>query len=301
MPFLFHEAPVWAVDGRDWPNREASRFVSAGGLTWHVQEAGSGPPLLLLHGTGAATHSFRDLLPILARDFHVLAPDLPGQGFSAMPHSSGLSLEGMAGLVGALCRSLGFEPALAAGHSAGAALLLGLSLRGQANPRAIVALNGALRPIEGVALLSPLAKLLFLNPFTPKIFAWRAKRREAVEHLLESTGSRIDARGVTLYQRLFSRPGHIAGTLGMMANWNPGWLSGRLGRLGPQLLLVTGAGDKAIPPADAPGIAARVPRGRVLALPAGGHLVHEEEPERIAGIIREAAREAGVLPAADKG
>ena len=52
--------PEWKREGRDWPNREASRFVLASGLWWHVQVMGSGPVLLLLHGTGAATHSWRD-------------------------------------------------------------------------------------------------------------------------------------------------------------------------------------------------------------------------------------------------
>ncbi len=46
------DRPAFARAGRDWPNREASRFVTAGGLTWHVQEAGEGPVLLLVHGTG---------------------------------------------------------------------------------------------------------------------------------------------------------------------------------------------------------------------------------------------------------
>ncbi len=76
------DRPAFARAGRDWPNREASRFVTAGGLTWHVQEAGEGPVLLLVHGTGAATHSWRGLMPLLARDFRVIAPDLPGHGFT---------------------------------------------------------------------------------------------------------------------------------------------------------------------------------------------------------------------------
>ena len=46
------EEPIWERDGRDWPNREASRFVKAAGLRWHVQVAGEGPVILLVHGTG---------------------------------------------------------------------------------------------------------------------------------------------------------------------------------------------------------------------------------------------------------
>ena len=60
---------VWSRDGADWPNRDASIFVEAAGIRWHVQRMGEGPPLLLIHGTGAATHSWRGLLPLLAQHF----------------------------------------------------------------------------------------------------------------------------------------------------------------------------------------------------------------------------------------
>ena len=79
----------WERDGRDWPNRAFSRFVQAGGLRWHVQVMGQGPVVLLLHGTGASTHSLRDLAPLLAEHFTVVAPDLPGHGFTAVPRIAG--------------------------------------------------------------------------------------------------------------------------------------------------------------------------------------------------------------------
>ena len=86
----------FARDGADWPNREASRFVEAGGLSWHVQVMGQGPDLLLLHGTGGATHSWRGLAPLLAQHFRVVAPDLPGHGFTTARRAPDLSLPGMA-------------------------------------------------------------------------------------------------------------------------------------------------------------------------------------------------------------
>ena len=93
--------PDWAVEGRDWPHREASRFVEAAGLRWHVQEFGrpEAPVLLLLHGTGAATHSWRGLAPLLAQDFFVIAPDLPGHGFTDPLPADRLSLPGMASAI----------------------------------------------------------------------------------------------------------------------------------------------------------------------------------------------------------
>ena len=79
----------------DWPNRTASRYVEAGGLRWHVQSLGdTGPVILLLHGTGAATHSWAGLAPLLATRFRVVAPDLPGHGFSGAAVGAGMSLPG---------------------------------------------------------------------------------------------------------------------------------------------------------------------------------------------------------------
>lgn len=287
--------PNWRVDGRDWPNREHSRFVPSGGLTWHVQEWGEGPSLLLLHGTGAATHSFRDLAPALAERFRVLMPDLPGHGFTGMPSDSGLSLAGMAGLCAALIPSTAFVPEIAIGHSAGAAILVEMALRGMIRPKAIIAINGALRPMRGAAVFSPLAKLLFVNPLAPRLFAWRAGGRDATRRLLEGTGSTLDADGIALYERLFRKPGHVAATLGMMANWDLNRLQRDIPKLQVPLTLIAAAHDRAVPPQDAREIAARAPLARVVTLDYGGHLVHEEQPDRLARLIEGIAADVGLF------
>lgn len=287
--------PTWSVEGRDWPNREHSRFVLAGNLSWHVQEMGDGPNLLMLHGTGAATHSFRDLAPRLGKNFRLLMPDLAGHGFTSMPPNSGLSLAGMARLTGALLAETAFVPDIVVGHSAGAAILVEMALAGMIRPKIIVAINGALLPIRGAALFSPLAKLLFVNPLAPKLFALRALNRDATVRLLKGTGSHIEPRGIDLYQRLFRKSGHVAATLGMMASWDLDSLQRRISNLSIPLVLISAPDDRAVPPADAGIVARRVRGTRVLALTSGGHLVHEEQPERIAEVIVDLARGAGIL------
>lgn len=251
--------------------------------------------MLMLHGTGAATHSFRDFAPLLAQEFHLLAPDLPGHGFTGMPSNAGLSLPGSARLMHELLKETGFEPEIAVGHSAGVAVLVEMALAGMIRPKLIVAINGALLPIRGASLFSPLARLLFLNPLAPKLFAWRAVSPSATRRLLEGTGSSIDARGVELYQRLFRKLGHVAGTLGMMANWDLDVLQRRIGRLSMPLVLISGANDKAVPPGDARIVAAKVPGARIMPLPTGGHLVHEEQSGRLAEIVIGLARAENVL------
>jgi magnesium chelatase accessory protein len=278
---------VWQRDGGDWPNRQASRFVTAGGLTWHVQVAGEGPVLLLLHGTAASTHSWRDLLPLLARDYTVVAPDLPGHGFTASPPPSRLSLPGMAGLVAALLREMRLSPEFCAGHSAGAAVLARMILDGTVHPAAMVSLNGALLKLrgQGTAWYAPLARLFFALPVVPVFFSVRAGDRRVVERLLVGTGSRIDPVGVALYQRLMQRPSHVAAALGMMANWDLASLEPALPLLATRLLLLAGERDAAIPPVQARRVQGMVPGARVLLMPGVGHLAHEESPGEVAAAM----------------
>ncbi len=290
---------LWEKDGRDWPNGYASRFVEAGGFRWHVQVMGQGPALLLAHGTGASTHSWRDLAPLLAKRFTVISPDLPGHGFTDTPPPSGLRLPGMADALTKLLQVMNVSPQIAVGHSAGAAVLIRMCLDGGINPARLISLNGALMPFRGVAskVFSPMAKILFLNPLVPRLFAWRAGGVSSVERLIEGTGSAIDAEGVELYARLFRSPAHVAGALGMMANWDLNPLLRDLPALEHPLVLVAGGADKAVPPDDAFKVRNIVKGATVEYLRGLGHLAHEEQPEQIAEIIIRVARSAGVIGA----
>lgn len=63
------------------------QFTEADGIRVFYREAGapSNPTLLLLHGFASSSHQFRELIPLLADKFHLVAPDLPGFGFTDVP------------------------------------------------------------------------------------------------------------------------------------------------------------------------------------------------------------------------
>jgi magnesium chelatase accessory protein len=276
----------WQTDGADWPNREASLFVEAAGLRWHVQVMGHGPALLLLHGTGASTHSWRAVMPRLAPHYTVIAPDLPGHAFSNPAPRQSLSLPGMAAAVAMLLKALELKPVRAVGHSAGAAILVRMAVERLFAPADIVSFNGAFFPVSGVAgqFFSPLAKAVAGASLLQKMFA-RMADRKAVERLLRDTGSVIDAEGITLYQRLFSNEGHVAGTLGMMAAWDLHWVPQDLRNLPLPLHLVRAGKDRTIKPADAEKAAKLAANATIIDMPGLGHLAHEEDPASAAAII----------------
>jgi magnesium chelatase accessory protein len=283
----------WNREGRIWPHREASAFVPSGGATWHVQRMGppGAPQVLLLHGTGASVHSWRDVMPRLAEHHDVIAIDLPRHAFTSGHSVEDTALARMADKVAGLVADLGLDPALVAGHSAGTALAIQLALEhGYGGP--IVGLNSALRPFPGPAaqVFPALAKALFVNPLVPRIFsATTTLPGEAKRFLKRSTGSRIDETGLACYSALLRNPRHAKGALAMMANWDLPRLRPRLGSVENPVLLVHSDKDAAIPLDWTREAAGWLPNATLKVMEGLGHLAHEEEPDRAAALIRDFA------------
>jgi len=288
----------WERDGKDWPLRQYSRFVDTPRLRWHVQYAphadAQAPIVLLLHGTGASTHSWRDVFPALGATCSVLALDFPGHAFSAMPAPADVptlfSLPGMAAGVAQVLREMGIVPHTIVGHSAGAAVACMLALDDHVQPKRIVSLNGALLPLDGLAgqLFSPMAKLLAKAPFVPELFSWQAAQPAVLQRLLDGTGSKLDAQGRALYQKLIAQPSHGAGALAMMAHWDLHTFWTRLPALETPLTLITGEQDLIVPPSASERAAAslrRQPKPPVTRLPGLGHLAHEEQARKLAALL----------------
>ncbi len=220
--------------------------------------------------------------------------DLPGHGFTSGPAGGAgatqLSLPGMAQAMNVLLHTLGMKPSLVVGHSAGAAIAVRMCLDGLISPSLVISLNGAFLPLGGLAgqVFSPVAKLMAATPLVPRLFSWSASDPTVLRKLVDGTGSLLDATGLALYGKLIRNPGHAAGALGMMANWDLHTMVRDLPRLETAIGLVVGANDRTISPRQARRVMALLgsaARATLTTLPGLGHLAHEEKPEVVAAQI----------------
>ncbi len=288
----------WARDGHDWPNAAASRFVDCRPHRWHVQVAGSGPTVLLLHGAGGASQSWRGVFPALSKDHRVVAPDFPGQGFTRMGSRWRSGLDATAEDLLAMLRQERWVPDVIVGHSAGAAVALRMAELTEGTLQGIIGINPALEPFKGITgfLFPFMARMLAMNPLTPVLFTRFSGGPSRVAELLATTGSRIDDEGLRLYGRLIRDSRHVDGTLAMMSQWKLDGLIARMPSNTVPCLFLVGDRDGTVSPKTAVEAAARLPRARVESLGPLGHLAHEEAPEIIARRIAQQVRTLSAAP-----
>src|SRR5687768_9561245 len=123
------------------------RTVSVGGLNLFVREAGelTQPAVLLLHGVPTSSHTFRNLMPLLADTAHLVAPDLPGFGFSDAPPADRYDyrFENIADTIEALTDALGMERMFLYVHDYGAAVAYQLATRRPERVLGLIVQNGS--------------------------------------------------------------------------------------------------------------------------------------------------------------
>ncbi len=278
-----HPAPA------DWPYRDRARPIRAAGHDWWVLDTGAPddprPVILMLHGAGGSSHSFRHLIPELG-SYRLIVPDLPGQGLTRTRSGTRFGLDPMSDDIKALCAAMNAAPAWIIGHSAGGALALNLA---ESMPlKGVVGINAALGKFDGAAgvLFPLLARALAALPLVPQAVSALWGNASTVDRLLASTGSQIEPAGRAQYLALVRRSGHVSGTLAMMAAWQLDGLLSRLSQLTTPVLLVAAENDRSVPARISKDAASTLPNAEISILPDGGHLVHEVDAPAVAARIR---------------
>jgi pimeloyl-ACP methyl ester carboxylesterase len=245
-----------------------SAHVQAGPYRLRYLEAGSGPPVVLVHGLGSsATQDWGRLIAPLGRRFHVYAPDLPGFGASERPAAADYSIPMQVEAVRAFMQAVGVGRARVAGLSMGGWIVSRLAGEHPEMVERLVVVDAAgMRPErpdipaevllprdeEGVRRL--VAAVRHKAPVPPSFVA-----RDILAH-------RLREEWITRRALESMRDGGY-------------WLNGTLGRAGMPVLVVWGKQDALIPVAYAEGLRAQFPHAVLTVLDGCGHVPMADCPE----------------------
>lgn len=274
------------------------RTVKIDGINIFYREAGpkNAPTVLLLHGFPTSSQMFRNLIPLLADRYHVIAPDYPGYGQSDMPAMAKFtySFDNLAGVVDKFTQALGLTRYALYVQDYGAPIGYRIAAAHPERVSAIVVQNGNAYD-EGIA-----------NPFwEPAKVYWAAKTEANGAKLrnlfeLEATkwqyleGIRdpqhISPDAWTVDQAYMDRPGNKDIQLEMFYSYgsNPGhypeWQA-YFRKHQPPMLIVWGKNDKIFPSAGATPYLRDLPKAELHLLDTG-HFALEEDSAAIGGYMR---------------
>jgi len=270
----------------DWPCAEHSFFVTAAGMRWHVQRAGRGPTIVLIHGTAGATHTWQHVFPLLMPAADVIAFDLPGHGFTSGATTAQLSLEGMAQAVNELLRTLDVTPTLGVGHSAGAAVLLQLAGYHEVAPKSVIGCNSALVPINALGqILLPVSRAVFDAAPVRAVAAALLHSGTIARTLLRSTGTRLDPVQEARYVALLRDDVRVGAVLGMMTRWDLPALQATFPTLRMPVTLVHSRNEPWVSYDALMDVTRTLPMRSVVDVTPAGHLIPDEKPRQLVDVI----------------
>ncbi|MFL6235088.1 MAG: alpha/beta fold hydrolase [Thermoanaerobaculia bacterium] len=258
----------------------ASQFVRVGGQLVHAEQAGSGEPVVLLHGFGASAYSWRKVIPALAEGHRVVAIDLNGFGYTQRPRSrESYTREGQAKLVLDTMDALGIARAHVVGHSYGGGITLYLAARHPERFRSMVLVDSS-APTYANDRRSRAAALRPLDILFVRTVALRpgAVRKALLRSFWDD--SKVTPELVRAYSGRVAVEGVGDAFYGLTAPVPPG-PPVELETIEVPTLVVWGAHDELISPESGRRAAARLPHSEFVLLEDSGHLPMEEQPEAL--------------------
>ena len=257
------------------------RIVEVGGQSVHVEQRGRGEPVLLLHGFGCSSWSWRRLLPELGRRYRAIAPDLNGFGWTERPRdAASYTLEGQGAMVLGLLERLGLRRCHLVGHSYGGGLALWLAAR-QPSRFASLTLVAGVPPEYSDDQRQPWARYRSVNWL---LVHFLVLSRVAVRRALRACycdSELATPATVDEYRRRLLVEGVEDAYHGLLAPCGVPADSVELERIDVPALAIWGDSDRLIPLEQARTYLRRLPRLRSVVLERCGHAPMEERPEEV--------------------
>lgn len=257
-------------------------FVQVGGMRVHYRRAGTGRPLLLLHGLVGSSLNWRQNIDSLAQDAEVYALDLFNMGESDRVFGLDASLEATADRIVGVMDALGLDEADIAAHSHGGAIALMLTARHPERVRRLILFAPANpfcnlgRQLIGFYRTAPGRSVARLIPLVPNAFKAIALRR------MYGDPSRVAQDALEGYVAGLKIPGTVDHVMQIVRRWydDMGQLRNALANIAAKpTLLVWGDRDRAVGVDSAHELQQLLPQSHLMVLSGVGHIAFEELPE----------------------
>ncbi|MEZ4328612.1 MAG: alpha/beta fold hydrolase [Polyangiales bacterium] len=259
---------------------QPSRFVELEGMRVHYRDEGSGPPLLLIHGTSSSLHTWDGWVRTLASHRRVLRLDLPGFGLTGPAPDADYSAERYARTVTAFLDHCGVAQADVAGNSLGGRVAVQLTLAYPARVRRLVLVDAT-----GLAGQQPPAILgLARTPVLRELLTVVSPRfvvRQATEDVY-GHDERVTEALVDRYHALLLREGNRRALVDRMSGSHDPDLDDRLAEVRVPTLLLWGGRDRRNPPMFGERFARGIAGAELRVYDELGHVPMEEDPDTTA-------------------
>jgi len=284
------------VVAREWGmGRQAQ--LSRGMVAWDV--FGTGPPVVLVHGTPSWSYLWRNVVPALAREFTVYVFDLPGYGDSPAPPDGSVSIATHATTLVELLDLWGIDAPAAAGHDIGGAILLRAHLVHQ-------------RSLRRLALVDAVALAPWITPTTRHIQAhldvYRTMpnhifERVTAEHLRTAVHGEFEEAAFAAYHGRWRGADGQDAYLQKVAHFDEEdtrQFEPLLGTIQMPVQVIWGAEDAWLDPSLARRLGALIPGSAIRLIANAGHFAMEDAPTDVTQALLDFFRSSAAQVAGDR-
>lgn len=268
-----------------------SRFMEVDGVRLHYQEAGdpNAPPMILIHGFAASNLVWSKVfLEFAVAGYRVIAPDLPGYGYSGKPRHLDYTIASQAEMIVSFLKRLEIDRAVFIGSSYGAAVAATIALdhAGLVEKLIMVGAVNNNKPTRYL-LMRLFGSPIIGDILSPLLVGSRRLLRLRMKRVYDRHSWVLDERRVDArHLPLRTRGAHRA-IIRTVRRWDAERVSRDAHLLTQPTLLLWGDTDREVPLADGERLHETIAGSRLIVFRECGHLPHEEYPQAFVRVVLE--------------